>query len=137
MNTSWTTFRKRFGKTEPEAPPSPQAAAGPAPAKPAPAPYQAPARAEPMLRPDGSLDAVGQKNELIRVRFANLIDRLEEIRSLKEDFALLAEPVTTSSAPIRRSSPACSKPRRCCARSATRPLACAGRSPTSRRGMPA
>ncbi len=93
MNTSWTTFRKRFGKTEPEAPPSPQAAAGPAPAKPAPAPYQAPARAEPMLRPDGSLDAVGQKNELIRVRFANLIDRLEEIRSLKEDFALLADPV--------------------------------------------
>ena len=39
------------------------------------------------------LDTVGQKNELIRVRFANLIDRLEEIRSLKDDFALLSEPV--------------------------------------------
>jgi crescentin len=36
---------------------------------------------------------VGQKNELIRVRFANLIDRLEEIRSLKDDFTLLSEPV--------------------------------------------
>jgi len=45
------------------------------------------------VRPNGALDSVGQKNELIRVRFANMIDRLEEIRSLKEDFALLNEPV--------------------------------------------
>ncbi|HEV2565830.1 MAG TPA: hypothetical protein VGU19_12175, partial [Microvirga sp.] len=46
-----------------------------------------------VVRPNGALDSVGQKNELIRVRFANMIDRLEEIRSLKEDFALLNEPV--------------------------------------------
>ncbi|MET0429791.1 MAG: hypothetical protein ABW026_15010, partial [Microvirga sp.] len=53
-----------------------------------------PARTEPFLaRPDGALDSVGQKNELIRVRFANLIDRLDEVRSLKDDFALLTEPV--------------------------------------------
>ncbi|MBM6596581.1 hypothetical protein [Microvirga pudoricolor] len=52
------------------------------------------AKPEPLLpRPDGALDSVGQKNELIRVRFANLIDRLDEIRSLKDDFALLSEPV--------------------------------------------
>ena len=44
-------------------------------------------------RPNGALDTVGQKNELIRVRFAKLIDRLEEVRSLKDDFALLSEPV--------------------------------------------
>jgi len=47
-----------------------------------------------IVRPNGALDSVGQKNELIRVRFANMIDRLEEIRSLKEDFALLSEPVS-------------------------------------------
>jgi len=48
---------------------------------------------EAVARTDPALDIVGQKNELIRVRFANLLDRLEEIRSLKEDFALLNEPV--------------------------------------------
>ncbi|WP_201833267.1 chromosome partitioning protein ParA [Microvirga zambiensis] len=54
-----------------------------------------PGKAEtPIARPNGALDSVGQKNELIRVRFANMIDRLEEIRSLKEDFALLSEPVS-------------------------------------------
>jgi crescentin len=47
-----------------------------------------------VVRPNGMLDSVGQKNELIRVRFANMIDRLEELRSLKEDFALLNEPVS-------------------------------------------
>src|SRR5919107_4361050 len=82
MNPSWTTFRRRFGRP----------AAGDA------APREggeaaAPARPEPALRPDGSLDTVGQKNELIRVRFANLLDRLEEMRSLKDDFALMTEPV--------------------------------------------
>ncbi|MBQ0821298.1 chromosome partitioning protein ParA [Microvirga sp. HBU67558] len=59
------------------------------------APVEAPAHKGEtiVVRPNGALDSVGQKNELIRVRFANMIDRLEEIRSLKEDFALLSEPV--------------------------------------------
>jgi vacuolar-type H+-ATPase subunit I/STV1 len=62
-----------------------------APALPAPA---APEKSEPVIvRPNGMLDSVGQKNELIRVRLAIMIDRLEELRSLKEDFALLSEPV--------------------------------------------
>lgn len=39
------------------------------------------------------LDAVGQQSENIRVRVSHMVDRLEEIRSLKDDLALLAEPV--------------------------------------------
>lgn len=101
MNTSWTSFRKRFGKQEQadaqgvimaaqaNGEDVAVAVAPPAPA----APQGQPSRGELMVRPDGALDAVGQKNELIRVRFGNMLDRLEEIRSLKEDFALLTEPV--------------------------------------------
>jgi crescentin len=48
---------------------------------------------DPNVRPDGALDVIGQKNELIRVRFTNLLDRLEEIRSLKDDLSSLSEPV--------------------------------------------
>jgi crescentin len=60
----------------------------------APAPAFAPmANPETVVRLNGTLDAVGQKNELIRVRFANLVDRLEEIRSLRDDFTSLTEPV--------------------------------------------
>src|SRR5688572_5302969 len=97
MSSGWTSFRNRFGKKPDEAEPAllppPQQGGGAATAPALPAPAQE--KAEPVIvRPNGSLDSVGQKNELIRVRFANMIDRLEEIRSLKEDFALLNEPVT-------------------------------------------
>jgi crescentin len=51
----------------------------------------APARADHLAPP--SMDAVGQQNELIRVRISNLADRLEEVRTLKDDFAVLVEPV--------------------------------------------
>ncbi|MBO1906923.1 chromosome partitioning protein ParA [Microvirga sp. 3-52] len=94
MSSGWTSFRNRFGKRHDEAGGSPlhqgdesaEAVAAPAVAP--------PEKGETIVvRPNGALDSVGQKNELIRVRFANMIDRLEEIRSLKEDFALLNEPV--------------------------------------------
>jgi crescentin len=94
MSSGWTSFRNRFGKRHDEAGVSPlhqgdesaEAVAAPAVAP--------PEKGETIVvRPNGALDSVGQKNELIRVRFANMIDRLEEIRSLKEDFALLNEPV--------------------------------------------
>lgn len=95
MSLGWTSFRNRFGKRQDEADSEglPRVVDGPvAPAMPAASP---PEKGETIVvRPNGSLDSVGQKNELIRVRFANMIDRLEEIRSLKEDFALLNEPVT-------------------------------------------
>ena len=95
MSSGWNSFRNRFGgrKQQDDAldsrrePVEDRQPAAPSRAAPE-------GRGEPVAaRPNGALDAVGQKNELIRVRFANLIDRLEEIRSLKEDFALLSEPV--------------------------------------------
>ncbi|WP_262029834.1 chromosome partitioning protein ParA [Microvirga sp. Mcv34] len=95
MSSGWTSFRSRFGKKQEEAiigslpdrGESDVAVAAPAAAP--------PEKGETVVvRPNVALDSVGQKNELIRVRFANMIDRLEEIRSLKEDFALLSEPVS-------------------------------------------
>jgi crescentin len=95
MSSGWTSFRNRFGKKQDEAASEglPGVSEGPeASVMPAASP---PEKGETIIvRPNGALDSVGQKNELIRVRFANMIDRLEEIRSLKEDFALLSEPVS-------------------------------------------
>ncbi|NIX78059.1 chromosome partitioning protein ParA [Microvirga sp. c23x22] len=89
MSSGWTSFRSRFGKKTEQDGPSllseQMESVQPAPVA---------AREESVgVRPNGALDSTGQKNELIRVRFANLIDRLEEIRSLKDDFTLLSEPV--------------------------------------------
>jgi crescentin len=94
MSSGWTSFRNRFGKKQDEAGVSPLYE-GPVSAEAVAAPaVGSPDKGETIVvRPNGTLDSVGQKNELIRVRFANMIDRLEEIRSLKEDFALLNEPV--------------------------------------------
>ena len=95
MSSGWVSFRNRFGRKQDEAVVgSVQGRSEAAEAMAAPA-GASPEKGEPIaVRPNGMLDSVGQKNELIRVRFANMIDRLEEIRSLKEDFALLNEPVT-------------------------------------------
>ncbi len=120
MSKSWAGLRKRFGRAEegaefedevtmpraatlppiappPPAPPIAQAMQQPLEATLAPQPPQAQQvqpQAEPATaRPNNFLDTVGQKNELIRVRFANLVDRLEEIRSLRDDFVALSEPV--------------------------------------------
>lgn len=48
---------------------------------------------EPVLEPNELLGVVGQQNEQIRVRIASMIERLDEINSLREDFSQLAEPV--------------------------------------------
>ncbi len=94
MSSGWTSFRNRFGNKRPEDEvlnvlPGQSDSALPMSAAAAPS-----AKNEVVVaRHNAPLDSVGQKNELIRVRFANMIDRLEEIRSLKEDFALLNEPV--------------------------------------------
>jgi crescentin len=94
MSSGWTSFRNRFGKKQDEGALASLLQDGESSEAPASA-AAPPEKGEPaIVRPNGNLDSVGQKNELIRVRFANMIDRLEEIRSLKEDFALLSEPVT-------------------------------------------
>jgi len=95
MSSGWTSFKNVFGKKQQDSvlstlPENGAAAEAPV----APQEQDKAVKSEPVVvRPGAMLDSVGQKNELIRVRFANMIDRLEEIRSLKEDFALLSEPV--------------------------------------------
>jgi crescentin len=90
MNT-WSIFKRR---SEGPRAMGPHAAPAPAADDPDLGPQQGGLfETDPSVRPDGALDIIGQKNELIRVRFANLLDRLEEIRSLKEDFSTLTEPV--------------------------------------------
>jgi crescentin len=91
MSSGWTSFRNRFGKKQDEVILSNLRHPGAAAASAAAAPEKG---EQIVVRHNSALDSVGQKNELIRVRFANMIDRLEEIRSLKEDFAQLSEPVT-------------------------------------------
>jgi crescentin len=44
-------------------------------------------------RDNGPLDSIGQRNELLRVRFSQLAHRLDDLKSLNDDFALLAEPL--------------------------------------------
>ncbi|MBA1158517.1 chromosome partitioning protein ParA [Microvirga mediterraneensis] len=93
MSSGWTSFRSRFGKKQEEAVIGSLHEGGES-VEAVSAPVAASEKGEVIAaRPNVALDSVGQKNELIRVRFANMIDRLEEIRSLKEDFALLNEPV--------------------------------------------
>jgi crescentin len=94
MSSGWTSFRNRFGKRQDEAGVSSLHERGRSAEAVAATAVASPEKSETIVvRPNAALDSVGQKNELIRVRFANMIDRLEEIRSLKEDFALLNEPV--------------------------------------------
>jgi crescentin len=90
MDTPWTSFRKRLGRSTADGRPGPAGAS--------PGPAELPSSLErhegaPAGRADAPLDAVGQRGELIRVRFANLVDRLDEIRSLKDDFTSLSQPV--------------------------------------------
>ncbi len=97
MSSGWTSFRNRFGGRKQQDDVLNSLREQIEAAEPqSPAPEAAPREKgePPFARPNGALDSVGQKNELIRVRFANMIDRLEELRSLKEDFALLSEPVS-------------------------------------------
>ena len=83
MSSGWTSFRNRFGKRQDEAGGSflhqggarAEAVAAPAVAS--------PEKGETIVvRPNVALDSVGQKNELIRVRFANMIDRLFETEAV-------------------------------------------------------
>jgi crescentin len=90
MATSWSSFRNPFGKKPPDEVQNFSPRQG-VTSNAVPAPQVK--NDTVAVRPDGALDSIGQTNELIRVRFANLIDRLEEIRSLKDDFTLLSEPV--------------------------------------------
>ncbi|WP_224000700.1 hypothetical protein [Aureimonas sp. SA4125] len=45
------------------------------------------------LRPAKLLDSLGQRNEMLRVRFSQMVDRLEDLKSLSEDFSMIVEPI--------------------------------------------
>lgn len=42
---------------------------------------------------DFSLDSIGQQNEIVRFRVAEMSDRLEELKSLQSDFSSILEPI--------------------------------------------
>jgi crescentin len=56
----------------------------------APQPIEEPQRPQ---RSSGPLDSLGQRNELLRVRFSQMIDRLEDLKSLSDDFNMIIEPI--------------------------------------------
>lgn len=57
--------------------------------------------AAPLVKDDAHVEArvsrpfdnLGQRNELLRVRFSQMIDRLEDLKSLSDDFSQIAEPL--------------------------------------------
>lgn len=89
MSSTWTKIRKHFVAERDHPAPAGgdetrRAAAVPAPLK-----------ANVFLREAGStpLDAVGQQTELIRVRMSQMADRLEDVRSLADDYSYLIDPL--------------------------------------------
>jgi crescentin len=48
------------------------------------------------------LDAIGQQDEMIRVRISHLANRLEDVASLKSDFSSLIEPISSFAAEYPR-----------------------------------
>ena len=42
---------------------------------------------------DFSLDTIGQQNEIVRFRISEMLDRLEDLKSLQSDFSSVIEPI--------------------------------------------
>lgn len=59
------------------------------------APSQARARqeAEPPQNPFSAFDAIGQRNELVRVRISQMMERLDDLKTLQADFSQILEPL--------------------------------------------
>lgn len=101
MKNSWVSMKSIFGgapgedaedhaqpPSHDEHPAAPPVRA-PIAQEPRPAPYAPPPPA-PNTR---VLDAVGQQNEAIRIRFNNLLERFDDVISLRSEFSTLVEPV--------------------------------------------
>lgn len=66
-----------------------------------------PMRFERGRRPESrplSLDAIGQRDEVVRQRITAMIDRLDDLRTLQEDFSSILEPLTHISNELPRAS---------------------------------
>lgn len=81
---AWGPFKNLLSREQP-APPS-----EPAPQRPVAAPQRA---VPPSELKRISLDAIGQRDELMRQRIQAMIDRLEDVRSLQDDFAGILDPL--------------------------------------------
>ncbi len=58
-------------------------------------------------RPDrqtGTLDAIGQRDELVRQRINMMLDRLNDLRTLQDDFGLILEPLADISGELSKAS---------------------------------
>jgi crescentin len=51
-----------------------------------------------------SLDAIGQRNEVVRQRISEMVDRLEDLKTLQDDFSSILDPITTIAEELSRSS---------------------------------
>jgi len=95
MENSWGFIKRRFNQRDREdlgaavttAPPQPAAPDG----------FSSAPR-----DPAQALDAIGQQDEMIRVRISHLSNRLEDVASLKSDFASLIEPISSFAAEYPR-----------------------------------
>src|SRR5436309_2307160 len=102
---AWTSFRNMLSSSEGGSEPqgsahgSAQSASRPAtePTMPqARTRLNAEAPAQRAALPDrahSSLDAIGKRDEMLRQRIDAMVDRLEDIRSLQDDFVSILEPI--------------------------------------------
>lgn len=49
--------------------------------------------AEPPQHPYSAFDAIGQRNELVRVRISQMMERLDDLKTLQADFSQILEPL--------------------------------------------
>lgn len=89
MSSPWSFITKRFADTS-----EPKIAA--------PAPVAATARSEPVepRRPAHILDGIGQRDELLRVRMSEMAERLEDLKTLGEDFSQMLGPMESISSEL-------------------------------------
>jgi len=95
MENSWGFIKRRFNQRDREDVGAAVTTAPPQPA--APDGFSSAPR-----DPAQALDAIGQQDEMIRVRISHLSNRLEDVASLKSDFASLIEPISSFAAEYPR-----------------------------------
>ena len=104
---AWSQFRQALfsssgGDDRTEQAERRPAEAAPLPARPA-EPRPA-ARSRPAEDRRPSLDSIGQRNETVRLRIGEMVDRLEDLKSLQDDFSSILEPLVAITDELPRAS---------------------------------
>ena len=97
MENSWGFIKKHFSGRDRE-----EAGVVAAPRQASPRPVEAEEPSAPVNDSAHALDAIGQQDEMIRVRISHLANRLDDVASLKHDFASLIEPISSFAAEYPR-----------------------------------